>query len=100
MITLRLITNRESEFEFMSKDKQAQILYENFVISMPLIFDMISLYGYANKDVMQKFVDTLVKIEPRYVKDLKAGLKILEKSFVTMSEEVREKFEKKQIKNF
>jgi activating signal cointegrator complex subunit 2 len=79
----------------MSKEKQAQILYENFVISMPIIFDLISLYGFANKDTIQKFVDTLVKIEPKYLNDLKAGMKILEKSFETMSEEVR-----KSLKNY
>lgn len=89
VICLRLITNRESESEFMSKEKQAQILYDKFIISMPMIFDMIALYGFANKDMMQKFVDTLVKIEPKYVQDLKAGVKILENSFATMSEEVK-----------
>lgn len=90
VITLRLITNRESEDKFMSKEKQAQILYENFIISMPMIFDMIALYGFASKDLMQKFIDTLIRVEPKYVNDLKSGMKILENSFATMSEEVRE----------
>lgn len=85
----------------MAKEKQAEILYENFVISMPMIFDLVALYGYANKDLMQKFIDTLVRIEPRYLSDLKAGMKIIEGSFTTLSdqlvkidEENRDKFNK------
>lgn len=101
VIVCRLITNRESDTEFMTKEKQTEILYDNFVVSMPLIFDLIALYGYANKDLMQKFLDTLVKIEPRYIGDLKAGMKVIESTFQTLSdqlvkidEENREKFVK------
>lgn len=101
VIVCRLITNRESEGEFMTKEKQAEILYDNFIVSIPMIFDLIALYGYSNKDLMQKFIDTLVKIEPRYMSDLKAGMKIIDGTFSTLGdqlvkidEENRDKFVK------
>jgi activating signal cointegrator complex subunit 2 len=101
LIVCRLITNRESDKEFMSKEKQADIIYKNFVISIPMIFDMVALYGYNNKNLIQKIIDTLLKIEPRYSNDLKMGIKFIQSTFETMRKQLettesenRELFEK------
>lgn len=86
-IVCRLITNRESESEFMSKVKQAEIIYTNFIITIPMIFDMLTLYGYSNKNLMQKVVDTLLKIEPKYSNDLKMGIKFILSTFESMKKQ-------------
>lgn len=90
MIVCRLITNRESDAEFMSKEKQAEIIYKNFVISIPMIFDCLTLYGYSNKNLMQKVIDTLLKIEPKYSNDLKMGIKFILTTFESMKKQLEE----------
>lgn len=84
IIVCRLITNRESDTEFMTKEKQAEIIYSNFIISVPMIFDMLTLYGYSNKNLMQKIIDTLLKIEPKYSNDFKMGIKFIQSTFDAM----------------
>lgn len=88
IVVCRLITNRESDFEFMSRDKHAEIIYKNFIISIPMIFDMLTLYGYNNKNMMQKIIDTLLKIEPKYMNDLKMGIKFIRSTFETMRKQL------------
>ncbi|KAG5683773.1 hypothetical protein PVAND_013037 [Polypedilum vanderplanki] len=87
-IVCRLILNRESEEEFMTKEKHAEILYQNYLISVPMIFDMIALYGYSNKNLIQKIINEVVKIEPKYQNDIKAGIKFIQSTFVTMKKQV------------
>lgn len=87
IVICRLITNRESEYEFMSKEKQADIIYKNFIISVPQLFDMVALYGHSNKDILHKIVDTLLKIEPKYSNDFKLGIKFIRKTFDTMKQQ-------------
>lgn len=101
IIVCRLITNRESDCEFMSKEKQAEILYKNFAVSIPMVFDLVALYGYNNKILIQKIIETLLKIEPRYSSDLKLGIKFIQSQFENMRKQLeaadaenRELFEK------
>jgi activating signal cointegrator complex subunit 2 len=88
IIVCRLITNRESDEEFMSREKQAEIIYKNFIISIPMLFDMVTLFGYSNKSLMQKIIDTLLKIEPQYSHDLKMGIKFILSTFEAMRKQL------------
>jgi activating signal cointegrator complex subunit 2 len=88
IIVCRLITNRESDVEFMSKEKQAEIIYKNFVISIPMLFDVVTLFGYSNRGLVQKILDTLLKIEPQYTHDLKMGLKFILSTFGAMRKQL------------
>lgn len=88
LIICRLITNRESETEFMSKERQAEIIYGKFSITIPMIFDMLTMFGYSNKLLMQKFIDTLLAIEPKYSNDLKLGIKFILSTFEVMKKQL------------
>lgn len=90
VIVCRLITNRESESEFMSREKQADIIYKNFIVTMPMLFDMLTLYGYSNKNMIQKIIDTLLKIEPKYLTDMKVSIKFIQSTFETMRKQLEE----------
>lgn len=87
-IVCRLITNRESDNEFISKEKQAEILYKNFIINIPMLFDCLTLYGPSNKTLIQKIIETLVKIEPKYLNDLKIGIKFIQSTFDSMKKQL------------
>jgi activating signal cointegrator complex subunit 2 len=84
IIVCRLITNRESDVEFMTKEKQAEIVYKNYVITVPMIFDMIALYGHDNKDLLQKIISTILKIEPKYLNDFKTAIKFVQSTFIKL----------------
>lgn len=99
VIVCRLITNKESDSEFMSKEKQAEIIYSNFIITVPMVFDMVALYGHSNKPLMQKIVSTLLKIEPKYGNDFKAGVKFIQSSFDAMRSQL-EMIEKENTELF
>lgn len=88
VVVCRLITNRESNEEFMSKEKQAEIIYRNFIISIPMLFDMVTLFGYSNKNMLQKIIETLLKIEPQYSHDLKVGIKFILSTFDAMRKQL------------
>lgn len=87
-IVCRLITNRESNAEYLSKGKHAEIIYKNFIITIPMLFDMLTLYGYSNKNLMQEIIDTLLKIEPKYSEDLKMGIKFILSTFESMKKQL------------
>lgn len=89
VIVCRLITNRESDEEFMPKEKHAEILYGNFLISVPMLFDLISLYGHSNKDIVQKIFTTIIKIEPKYANDIKAGIKFILDTIPSLKERLQ-----------
>jgi hypothetical protein len=88
LIVCRLVTNRESDTEFMTKEKQADILYGNFIVSIPMIFDLIALFGYSNKDLLQKVLETLLAIEPKYQHDLKLGIKFILSTFEVIKKQI------------
>lgn len=88
IIVCRLITNRESDEEFMSKEKKAEIIYKNFIISIPMLFDLVTLFGYSNKNLLQKIIETLLQIEPQYSHDLKIGIKFILSTFEAMRKQL------------
>lgn len=88
VIICRLITNRESDEEFMTKEKQAELIYGNYVISVPMLFDIVALYGYNNRDLVQKIITTVLKIEPKYSNDLKTGIKFVRDTLGTIKEQI------------
>lgn len=87
VIVCRLILSRESDEEFMTKEKHAEILYQNYLISVPLLFDMIALYGYDNKSLVQKILNGILKIEPKYINDIKSGIKYIQSTFVAIKKQ-------------
>lgn len=88
VVVCRLTTNRESELEFMPKEKQAEILYKNFIITIPMLFDMVALYGYNNKNIIQRIFEMLLKIESKYLNDLKLGIKFIQTTFNSMRKQL------------
>lgn len=99
VIVCRLITNKESESEFMSKEKQAEIIYSNFIITVPMVFDLVTLYGHSNKPMMQKIISTLLKIESNYGNDFKMGIKFIQSTFDAMRSQL-EAIEKENMELF
>lgn len=88
-VICRLVTNKENDFEWIEKSYIADILYTKYIISVPIMFDMISTYGRSNLILLKRIFDTILKIEPKYETDLKLGLKYLQISLKKVFDEIK-----------
>ncbi|XP_055911552.1 activating signal cointegrator 1 complex subunit 2 [Eupeodes corollae] len=87
-VICRMITNKESDEEWITKDKLKDLIYSNFLISIPMLFDLIVALGRSNTNLLRKIFDTVVRIEPKYRDDLTVGLKFLMSTFDTIQVQV------------
>ncbi|XP_053949025.1 activating signal cointegrator 1 complex subunit 2 [Anastrepha ludens] len=75
-IVCRLITNRESDEAWLTIEHQRELIYKNFLISVPMLFDLLMAVGDAdaqNTAVLRRIFDSILRIEPNYKKDLLAA---------------------------
>ncbi|XP_017787994.1 PREDICTED: activating signal cointegrator 1 complex subunit 2 [Habropoda laboriosa] len=74
VVFTRLITNKESPEEFMSQPFFGNLLYENYIFTVPIIFDLCQLYGRENEKIMKKILNCLFTLEPQYNNDLEKAV--------------------------
>ncbi|XP_004535103.1 activating signal cointegrator 1 complex subunit 2 [Ceratitis capitata] len=83
-IICRLITNRESDEEWLTIEHQRELIYKNFLISVPMLFDLLMAVGDAdaqNTAVLRRIFDSLLRLEPNYKKDLLAAVAFFRAAF-------------------
>lgn len=76
-IICRIITNKESEEAWINKEHLRELIYSNYLISVPMLFDLLVAVGNAspeNAAILRKIFQTLLQIEPQYKQDLNAAL--------------------------
>ncbi|XP_076680827.1 activating signal cointegrator 1 complex subunit 2 isoform X2 [Andrena cerasifolii] len=71
MAFTRFVTNKEDPKEHMSRPFLGNLLYENYIFTVPIIFDLCQLYGRENPKIMKKILNCLFTLEPKYNNDLK-----------------------------
>lgn len=74
----------------MTKEQLADLLYEKYLITVPMIFDILVIYGAENSHIIRRMLETVLKIQPKYTNDLKEGLKFLATTFNTIQDKVNE----------
>ncbi|XP_026467454.1 activating signal cointegrator 1 complex subunit 2-like [Ctenocephalides felis] len=84
-IFCRIITNKENEGSWIGKLFLANLLYDYSLITIPILWDLIALYGVNNVTILTRFMETVFKLQPKYKDDLKvAYLFLKEKVFTTI----------------
>ncbi|CAL7945548.1 unnamed protein product [Xylocopa violacea] len=73
----RLVTNKESHQEYMDRPFLGNLLYENYIFTVPIIFDLCQFYGRQNEKIMEKILNCLFTLEPRYNNDLQRTIPCL-----------------------
>lgn len=63
----------------MPKSFLAKTLYSKYLLTVPIIFDLLSAYGRDNIQILSRIINLIVKIEPKYLDDLKIGLQFMQK---------------------
>lgn len=74
----------------MTKEQIANFLYEKYLLTAPIIFDLIAAYGRSNLAVLRQFIETAFKIEPKYQHDLIESLQFFVKSLDEVQENIFE----------
>lgn len=76
--------------EWLTKEHLSELLYDNFLISIPMIFDMLVAYGRSNEAIIKRFVQMIVKIEPKYENDMNESLQYLASAFDVIQKKIEE----------
>ncbi|XP_017759307.1 PREDICTED: activating signal cointegrator 1 complex subunit 2 [Eufriesea mexicana] len=77
VVFTRLVTNKESSKEFMNRPFFGNLLYEKYIFTVPIIFDLCQLYGRDNGKVIKRILNCLFTLEPRYYNDLQRAVPYL-----------------------
>ncbi|XP_053598785.1 activating signal cointegrator 1 complex subunit 2 [Microplitis demolitor] len=70
-IFARIVTSKESPSEFMTPDFHGTLIYEKFLITIPILMDLCQLFGRENEKVVNKIIKMSVKSNYSYIDDLK-----------------------------
>lgn len=77
MIFARLVTKKESLTEYMNCPFFGNLLYDNYIFTIPIIFDLCQLYGRENTKVIEQIVHKIFSLQPLYNDDLEKSVPCL-----------------------
>uniref|UniRef100_A0A182NLT1 CUE domain-containing protein n=1 Tax=Anopheles dirus TaxID=7168 RepID=A0A182NLT1_9DIPT len=83
-VICRLTETKESKTSWMDAEFYGNLIYTNFIITVPFLFDMISIYGRDNDEQISNILEAILKLQPKYNQDLKQGLSYLLNAFNIM----------------
>lgn len=78
------------QVDWITEENHAKLLYESFLFSIPMAFDLLTVYGRSNAQIIKRLIETILKIQPKYRNDLKEGLSYLTNVFATVQEKLNE----------
>ncbi|XP_039500030.1 activating signal cointegrator 1 complex subunit 2 [Drosophila santomea] len=90
-LVMRLCTGEESDSEWISPQQHSSLLYTNYLISVPMLFDLLIAVGDAepaNVELLRQIFDKVLRLQPEYRKDLKEALTFYESAFLSMQIQV------------
>lgn len=70
VVYARLVSSKESKEEYMSHDVHGRYLYEQFLLTVPMMLDICQIYGRENGEVVERIISTAIKLQPAYNDDL------------------------------
>ena len=78
-VFIRMTTCKESKENFFDSEVYGTILYDNFILDVPKIIDLCSLFGPSNEKLLVKMIDNVFKHQPKYLGDVKEAVPSLTK---------------------
>lgn len=93
-IVCRLITAKESDVDWITRDSLADLLYSNYLVSIPMIFDLAVALGPENHVVLNKVITQMIKIQPKYQNDLMNGLEYIQASVRSVEDQAQTMIQK------
>lgn len=78
----------------MSKEYLADLIYTKYLLSIPMLFDLIVAYGRPNSTLLCRIFKTVFTIQPKYKDDLKKSLNYIKQVFEIVQEKINENDDK------
>ncbi|XP_012525808.1 activating signal cointegrator 1 complex subunit 2 [Monomorium pharaonis] len=80
IVFVRLCTNKQSSTEYMKRSFLGNLLYNHYIFTIPIIFDLCQLYGRENDKIVEKIVHSVFSLQPMYNDDLQKSVPCLIKA--------------------
>lgn len=58
----------------MSKEYMASLVYDRFVFTVPVIWDICLTYGVDNQQHVARLLDAVFRLQPQYERDTAAAI--------------------------
>lgn len=85
-VICRVATQKETEDAWIGKVKFGELLYENTIISLPMLFDFCVIFGNNNKDEINRIISNIFTIQPLYKDDLDSSVQHLKNALNTIED--------------
>ncbi|CAG9564867.1 unnamed protein product [Danaus chrysippus] len=95
----RLVTNKESKNQWMTKEYLGDIIYNNFIFTIPVLWDLCLTYGVDNARHISKMVETVFTLQPTYNTDTLLALTFVQESFKYIIMQVNKDYESEEPPN-
>lgn len=83
----RLITAKENENDWISNEFLGDLLYSKYIVSIPMVVDLIVTLGIQNHVVLNKILTKILKIQPKFMNDLKCMLEYIQTSMKSVHDQ-------------
>lgn len=87
-IFCRLVTNKEADNKWISKTDLRDLIYSNYLITAPMLMDLILACGEGNSKVVKKIFESVIQIQPSYEKDLEEAIQNYPKALLNVVREI------------
>ncbi|CAH2043198.1 unnamed protein product, partial [Iphiclides podalirius] len=99
IIFSRLITNKESKSHWMSKEYMGSLLYDRFIFTVPVVWDLCLVYGVDNSSHLARLLDGVFSLQPRYLADTAAALAFVKEAFKFITLQVNKDYDSEEPPN-
>jgi len=69
VIYLRLSTSKEDESNFITPRVFGDLLYDNFIFTVPSLLDICAIYGDTNRRQVETIIKDVTSIQPKFLLD-------------------------------
>ncbi|XP_063237142.1 activating signal cointegrator 1 complex subunit 2 [Bacillus rossius redtenbacheri] len=80
LVVSRLATCRESQAEYMSLQTLGDLVYDNYLFTVPMMMDVCLLYGRTRRSQLHGIIGTVFSAQPNYQEDVRKSVGSVAKS--------------------
>lgn len=82
MIYYRVVNSELEDWEKADKFDTKSIIYDEWIIDIPKIINLIAIYDNDNSEILRKFFEQIFK-NPKYEDDLKSCIQMIQEKFLS-----------------
>lgn len=86
----RIITNKEAENKWISLTDLSNLIYSNYLITVPMLMDLILACGEGNNKIVKKIFESCIEIQPNYERDLEDALRSYPQAMQNIVQEIED----------